>query len=87
VAKGGLTSRILTPERKLSLQVFFSNKLAVVGLVIVLAYVADALIVQFAPWLIGLKHPFEGYLTTATQCPSPPRGGTPSGQRIRALTC
>jgi len=59
MAKGGLTSRILTPERKLSLQVFFSNKLAVVGLIIVLAYVADALIVQFAPWLIGLKHPFE----------------------------
>jgi len=79
VAKGGLTSRILTPERKLSLQVFFSNKLAVVGLVIVLAYVADALIVQFAPWLIGLKHPFEVIPDYSNPVPQPPSWRHPFG--------
>jgi peptide/nickel transport system permease protein len=79
MAKGGLTSRILTPERKLSLQVFFSNKLAVVGLVIVLAYVADALIVQFAPWLIGLKHPFEVIPDYSNPVPQPPSWRHPFG--------
>jgi len=79
VAKGGLTSRILTPERKLSLQVFFSNKLAVVGLVIVLAYVADALIVQFAPWLIGLRHPFEVIPDFSNPQPQPPSWRHPFG--------
>ncbi|ESQ25527.1 MAG: ABC-type dipeptide/oligopeptide/nickel transport system, permease component [uncultured Acidilobus sp. JCHS] len=79
MAKGGLTSRILTPERKLSLQVFFSNKLAVVGLVIVLAYVADALIVQFAPWLIGLKYPFKVIPDYSNPVPQPPSWKHPFG--------
>ncbi|MFP3319888.1 MAG: ABC transporter permease [Acidilobus sp.] len=79
MAKGGLTSRILTPERKLSLQVFFSNKLAVVGLIIVLAYVADALIVQFAPWLIGLKYPFKVIPDYSNPVPQPPSWKHPFG--------
>ena len=79
MAKGGLTSRILTPERKLSLQVFFSTKLAVVGLVIVLAYVADALIVQFAPWLIGLKYPFKVIPDYSNPVPQPPSWKHPFG--------
>jgi len=39
---------------KLSLSVFFANKAAVVGLVIVMIYVVDALIVQLYPQLIGI---------------------------------
>ena len=42
---------------KLSLSVFLSNKAAVVGLVIVMIYVVDALIVQFSPQLIGITNP------------------------------
>ncbi len=69
----------LTPERKLSLQVFFSNKPAVAGLIIVLAYAIDALLVQFAPWVLGLKHPYELVLNFANPIPQPPSWRHPLG--------
>jgi len=50
-----LTSRRFE-DLKLSLSVFLSNRTAVVGLIIVAAFVADALIVQFAPGLIGVTN-------------------------------
>ena len=76
---GGLLSRILTPERRLSLEVFFSNKPAVAGLVIVLAYVVDALLVQFAPWVLGLRHPFTVIPNYANPIPQPPSWRHPLG--------
>jgi len=44
-------------DQKLSLTVFFSNPTAVVGLVIVLVFIFDALIMQFAPGLVGISQP------------------------------
>jgi len=41
---------------KLSLSVFFANKAAVVGLIITMIYVVDALIVQLAPQLLGITN-------------------------------
>ena len=76
---GGLLSRILTPERRLSLEVFFSNKPAVAGLIIVLAYVVDALLVQFAPWVLGLRHPFTVIPNYANPIPQPPSWRHPLG--------
>ena len=76
---GGLLSRVLTPERRLSLEVFFSNKPAVAGLVIVLAYVVDALLVQFAPWVLGLRHPFTVIPNYANPIPQPPSWRHPLG--------
>jgi peptide/nickel transport system permease protein len=49
---------------KLSLSVFFANKAAVVGLVIVMIYVAIALIDQIYPQLIGISSP--GTLVTVS---------------------
>ena len=74
-----LWGRIITPERKLSIQVFLSNKPAVAGAIIVLAYVADALIVQFAPWLIGIKHPFTIIPNFINSTPQPPSWRHPLG--------
>ena len=76
---GGLLSRVLTPERRLSLEVFFSNKPAVAGLIIVLAYVVDALLVQFAPWALGLRHPFTVIPNYANPIPQPPSWRHPLG--------
>ena len=76
---GGLLSRVLTPERRLSLEVFFSNKPAVAGLIIVLAYVVDALLVQFAPWVLGLRHPFTVIPNYANPIPQPPSWRHPLG--------
>lgn len=58
---------------RLSLSVFFANKAAVVGLAIVMAYVVDALLVQFAPGLIGISQPgtlVENFYNTAPMPPS-----------------
>ncbi len=79
VAPLSIWRRVLTPERRLSLQVFFSNRPAVVGLAIVLAYVADALIVQFAPWLIGIRHPYTVIPNFANPLPEPPSWKHPLG--------
>ena len=64
---------------RLSLSVFFANKAAVVGLVIVLAYFADALLVQFIPQLIGINNPgtlVENFFNTV---PLPPSLAHPFG--------
>lgn len=79
LARGRRSISILTPERKLSLQVFFSNKPAVAGLIIVLAYVVDALLVQFAPWMLGLRHPYALVPNYANPIPQPPSWRHPLG--------
>ncbi len=76
--RGGLGG-FWNEERKLSLQVFLSNKPAVVGLVIVLIYIADALIVQFAPWLLGLKNPYALTPNYINPIPQPPSWKYPLG--------
>ncbi len=59
---------------RLSLVIFFSNKTAVVGLMIFMAYVIDALLMQFAPSMLGVNNPnalaFD-YSNTIPQPPSP----------------
>jgi peptide/nickel transport system permease protein len=58
---------------RLSLSVFLANKAAVIGLIIVLAYVVDALLVQFAPQLIGINSPgtlVENFYSTVPMPPS-----------------
>jgi peptide/nickel transport system permease protein len=58
---------------RLSISVFLANKGAVIGLIIVLAYVADALLVQFAPQLIGISSPnvlVENFYNTVPMAPS-----------------
>jgi peptide/nickel transport system permease protein len=77
--RGRRSLKLLTPERKLSLSVFMSNKPAVAGLIIVLLYAADALIVQFAPWLIGLRHPYVLVPNYANPIPLPPSREHPLG--------
>jgi peptide/nickel transport system permease protein len=57
---------------KLSLSVFFANKAAVVGLVITLIFVADALIVQFIPQIIGITNPGSLNYNFLNPAPSPP---------------
>lgn len=57
---------------KLSLSVFFANKAAVVGLVITLIFVADALIVQFIPQIIGITNPGSLTYDFLNPAPSPP---------------
>ena len=57
---------------KLSLSVFLSNKAAVVGLVIIMIYVVDALIVQFSPQLIGITNPGTLVMNFYNTAPSPP---------------
>jgi peptide/nickel transport system permease protein len=54
---------------KLSLSVFFANKAAVVGLVIVMIYVVDALIMQIYPQLIGVTN--AGTLVPNFYSPAP----------------
>jgi peptide/nickel transport system permease protein len=64
---------------KLSLSVFFTNKAAVVGLVIVMIYVVDALIVQLYPQLIGITNAgvlVPNFFNTA---PAPPSYAHPFG--------
>ncbi|WP_048816673.1 ABC transporter permease [Caldisphaera lagunensis] len=60
-------------ELRLSLQVFFSNKAAVAGLIIFLFYFFDALILQFFPQIMPFKHPYlltPNYANPIPQAPS-----------------
>ncbi len=57
---------------KLSLSVFLANKAAVAGLVIAMVYVVDALIVQFAPHLIGITNVGALSMNFLNPAPSPP---------------
>ncbi|MEM0075439.1 MAG: ABC transporter permease [Conexivisphaerales archaeon] len=59
---------------KLSISVFMANKSAVVGLIIVLVYLIDALIMQFDPMLLGIHHPdvlVPNFLNPVPLPPSP----------------
>src|SRR5713226_9584986 len=42
-------------EVKLSARVFFANKTAVAGLIIFLVFLGDALLVQIAPGVLGIR--------------------------------
>jgi len=64
---------------RLSLDVFISNKGAVVGLAIVMVYVIDALIVQFAPHLLGVTSPNNLVENFFTPVPQPPSWAHPFG--------
>ncbi len=59
-------------ELKLSARVFGANKAAVVGLIIFLFFVGDALVIQAAPGLIGVQYPNDAipplFTQTAPQC-------------------
>jgi peptide/nickel transport system permease protein len=58
---------------RLSISVFLANKGAVIGLIIAMAYVVDALLVQFAPQLIGISSPntlVENFYNTVPMAPS-----------------
>ena len=57
---------------KLSLSVFFSSKTAVVGLVITMIFVVDALIVQFFPQLLGITNVGTLVPNFTNPAPSPP---------------
>jgi peptide/nickel transport system permease protein len=57
---------------KLSLSVFFSSKTAVVGLVITMIFVVDALIVQFFPQLLGITNVGSLTYNFLNPAPSPP---------------
>jgi peptide/nickel transport system permease protein len=64
---------------KLSLSVFFSNKAAVVGLIITMIYVADALIVQIYPQLLGITNVNLLTMNFVNPAPSPPSMAHPFG--------
>jgi len=57
---------------RLSLTIFFSNKTALVGFIIFLAYVFDALLVQFFPFILGIKDPNVLEFNYSETIPQPP---------------
>lgn len=59
-------------ELKLSLSVFFSNKSAVAGAIIVILYVIDALVMEFYPRLFGISHPNTLTYNFIDSVPLPP---------------
>jgi ABC-type dipeptide/oligopeptide/nickel transport systems, permease components len=63
----------------LSLKVFFSNRTAVAGMVIFLAYVVDALIMQFDPRLLGVTNPNQFTYNFVNPVPQPPSSQYPLG--------
>ena len=66
-------------ELKNSLKIFFTNPTAVVGFIIFIIYVIDALIVQFAPWLLGIKNPNVLQENFVNPIPLPPSAQHPLG--------
>jgi len=64
---------------RLSLDVFLSNKAAVIGLAIVMVYVVDAVIVQVAPQLLGISNPNALVPNFAYPVPLPPSWAHPFG--------
>ena len=54
------------------MSVFFANKAAVIGFVIVMIYILDALIVQLAPELIGISSPGSLVPNFFNPAPAPP---------------
>jgi len=66
-------------ELKNSLKIFFANPTAVAGFIIFMIYVIDALIVQFAPWLLGIKNPNVLQENFVNPIPLPPSPQHPLG--------
>lgn len=66
-------------ELKNSLKIFFTNPTAVAGFIIFMIYVIDALIVQFAPWLLGIKNPNVLQENFVNPIPLPPSPQHPLG--------
>ena len=66
-------------ELKLSLEVFFSNKSAVAGLIIFLFYFFDAIILQFFPQVMPFKHPYSLTPNYVNPIPLPPSKRFPFG--------
>jgi len=66
-------------ELKNSLKIFFTNPTAVAGFIIFIIYVIDALIVQFAPWLLGIKNPGVLQENFVNPIPLPPSAQHPLG--------
>ncbi|MCH1770538.1 MULTISPECIES: ABC transporter permease [Metallosphaera] len=64
---------------KLSLKVFFSNRTAVAGLIIFLGYVADALLMQFYPEIVGVRNPNTLIYNFINPVPQPPSAKYPLG--------
>ncbi|MEM3637244.1 MAG: ABC transporter permease [Conexivisphaerales archaeon] len=64
---------------RLSLSVFMANKSAVAGLIIVLFFVIDAIIVQFAPGLLGIRQPDTLVPNFIDPVPLPPSFQHPLG--------
>ncbi len=67
-------------DLKLSARVFFANKTAVVGLIIFLLFIGDAILIQVAPGVLGIQYPDAAFSPTFTltnyqcvgQVPTPP---------------
>jgi peptide/nickel transport system permease protein len=66
---------------KLAFSIFLSNKSAVAGFIIFLAYVLDAIIVQFTPWIFGINDPNTLQFDFVNTIPQPP-----SSQHILGTT-
>ncbi|AHC51358.1 peptide ABC transporter permease [Sulfolobus acidocaldarius SUSAZ] len=64
---------------KLSLKIFFSNPTAVIGLIIFLAYVIDAIIVEVSPGLLGIQNPNQLQMNFINPVPQPPSPHHPLG--------
>ncbi|MCL4339616.1 MAG: ABC transporter permease [Thaumarchaeota archaeon] len=64
---------------KLSIRVFLANRTALVGLIIVLIYVADALIMQFDPGLLGITQVNTLVPNFTNPVPLPPSWAHPFG--------
>ena len=71
-------------EFKNSMKIFFSEPSAIIGSAIFMIYIIDALLVQFTPWILGIKNPNvlqENFVNPIPQPPSlqHPLGTTASG--------
>lgn len=64
---------------KLSLKVFLANRTAIAGLLIFLAYVVDALIMQFDPMIVGVRNPNVLVYNFINPVPMPPSPTYPLG--------
>jgi len=76
-------------DLKLSTRVFFANKTAVVGLVIFLLFMGDAVLVQVAPGVLGIQYPDLAFAPDFTQTHDQCIGAAPdppSGQHILGTT-
>ncbi len=57
---------------RLTLMLLLKNPTGAVGFVIMLTYVGIALVLQFAPWIIGIAHPGTMIPNFSNPYPSPP---------------